>query len=182
MFEGAISARLANKYFEKEIFKVVKTRAALGALIMAIPDFGLGGIIFIAVLWNMYSKICEKVGISFRENMGKLIGLGMIVNILVAIILDLALTTFFFIAPFILYAQFYLSGKFFVESLKQLDIRTNESSSSSQNIKQASSYTTKHIKANDSIGFPAQKVFIYATTSLLGLGLLIGTVFYFSNY
>lgn len=120
MFEGMIAAKFANRYFEKDVFKIVKSRATLAALLMMLPDFGLGGFIFIAVLWNMYSKICEKVGISFSENRGKLIGVGAIVNIIVAFILDFALSALFFIEPFIIYAQFYLSGKFFVESLKTL--------------------------------------------------------------
>lgn len=119
MFEGTISAKLADKYFEKDIFKIVKRHAAVGALLMMLPDFGFGGFIFIAVLWRMYSKISDKVGISFSDNMGKLIGVGAIVNIIVAFILDFALSVLFFIEPFIVYAQFYLSGKFFVESLKK---------------------------------------------------------------
>lgn len=121
MFEGMISAKLADKYFEKEIFKIIKRRAAIGALLMAFPDFGFGGFIFIAVLWSMYSKISEKIGISFSEHKGRLIGLGFVVNIIVAFILDFALSAFFFIEPFIVYAQFYLSGKMFIESLKKLE-------------------------------------------------------------
>lgn len=120
MFEGFIAAKLANKAFEKDIFKVVKRHAFWGSLLMMLPDFGLGGFIFIAVLWSMYSKISEKVGISFSQNMGKLIGVGVIVNVIVAFIIDFALTMLFFIEPFIVYVQFYLSGKFFVESLKKL--------------------------------------------------------------
>lgn len=120
MFEGTISAKLANKYFEKDVFKVIKSRATIGALLMMIPDFGFGVFIFMAVLWNMYSKISEKVGISFSENRSKLIGVGMLVNIAVALIIDVAMTAFFFLEPFIIYLQFYLSGKFFVESLKKL--------------------------------------------------------------
>lgn len=42
------------------------------------------------------------------------------VNIAVAFVLDFLLTAVFFILPFILYIQFYLSGKFFVESVKKL--------------------------------------------------------------
>lgn len=117
---GLISAKLADKYFEKDIFKIIKRRAAIGALLMAFPDFGFGGFIFIAVLWSMYSKISAKVGISFSENIGKLIGIGVVINIVVAFILDFALSALFFIEPFLVYAQFYLSGKMFVESLKKL--------------------------------------------------------------
>ena len=60
MFEGIIAAKFADKYFEKDVFKVIKRRAALGSLLMMLPDFGFGGFIFIAVLWSMYSKISEK--------------------------------------------------------------------------------------------------------------------------
>lgn len=61
-----------------------------------------------------------KVGISFSEHKGKLIGIGVVINIIVAFILDFALSALFFIDPFLVYAQFYLSGKMFVESLKKL--------------------------------------------------------------
>lgn len=120
MFEGLIAAKLASNGFQKDVFKIIKRHATWGAILMMLPDFGLGGFIFIWVLWHMYSKISEKVGISFSENKGKLIGAGVIINIIVAFIIDIALTAFFFLEPFIIYAQFYLSGKFFVESLKKL--------------------------------------------------------------
>lgn len=120
MFEGIIAAKLAHKGFQEDVFKVIKRHATWGAILMMLPDFGFGGIIFIYVLWHMYGALCEKVGISFSENRSKLIGIGFAVNIAVAFILDIFLTAFFFIEPFILYFQFYLSGKFFVESLKKI--------------------------------------------------------------
>lgn len=120
MFEGLIAAKFADKYFEKNIFRIIKQRALWGSLLMMFPDFGLGGFIFIAVLWNMYSKIAEEVGISFSDNMGKLIGIGLIVNIIVAFIIDATMAVFFFLEPFVVYIQFYLSGKFFVDKLKKL--------------------------------------------------------------
>ena len=120
MFEGLIASKFANQYFEKSIFKIIKRRAAIGALLMMIPDFGLGVFIFIAVLWSMYSKIAKKVGISFAANRAKLIGVGTVINVIVALILDIALSAVFFIEPFIVYAQFYLSGKLYVEALKRL--------------------------------------------------------------
>ncbi len=121
MFEGMIAAKFADKYFEKSIFKIIKRRAALGSLLMMIPDFGLGGFIYIAVLWNMYSKISDNVGISFSDNIGKLIGVGVVINIIIAFVIDFALSAVFFIEPFIVYLQFYLSGYLFVESLKSFD-------------------------------------------------------------
>lgn len=120
MFEGLIAAKFADKYFEKDVFKTIKTHATVGALLMMLPDFGFGVVFFIGVLWHMYSSVAEKCGVSFSDNFGKLVGVGFVINIIVALILDVALTAFFFIEPFLLYLQFYLSGKFFVESLKKL--------------------------------------------------------------
>lgn len=129
MFEGLIMAQGAKKlglFDEKEVFKTVKKHAALGSLLMALPDFGLGGVFFAAVLWSMYSSVCKKVGVSFSENRSKLIGLGMVVNIGVAFILDFATAALFFITPFLAYLQFYLSGKFFVDRVKKMNLGANQ--------------------------------------------------------
>lgn len=121
MLEGCIAGKFANKMFEEEVFKTIKKHAFCGALIMMIPDFGFGTLFFIAVLWHMYSNICDKVGISFSDNFWKLVGLGIFVNIAIAFAIDLIFTALFFLEPFIMYFQFYMSGKLFVESLKTMD-------------------------------------------------------------
>lgn len=123
MFEGYIAGKFANKMFEKQVFQTIKSHALVGALLMMIPDFGFGTIIFIGVLWHMYSSICDKVGISFAQNFWELVGLGIVVNIVIALVIDIVFTVLFFLEGFIIYFQFYLSGKMFVESLKQLDIK-----------------------------------------------------------
>ncbi|MBD5403162.1 hypothetical protein HDR58_10280 [bacterium] len=120
MFEGTIAAKFANKYFEKDVFKIVRRHALVASLLMMLPDFGLGGLFYIVCLWRMYSKVAEKVGISFSNNKGKLIGVGFIVNIAAAFILDIIFTPLFFLEGFIVYAQFYLSGKLYVENIKKL--------------------------------------------------------------
>lgn len=120
MFEGYIAAKFANKMFEEDVFKTVKRHALVGALLMAIPDFGFGTLFYVGVLWHMYSSIAEKVGLSFSDNFWKLAGVGFFVNILIAFVLDLALFFVFFLEPFVMYLQFYLSGKAYVESLKKL--------------------------------------------------------------
>lgn len=120
MFEGYIAGKFANKMFEQDVFKIVKRHALFGSLAMMIPDFGFGGEIFTVVLWHMYSSISEKVGVSFSDNWGKLLGLGVVVNIAVAFAIDLVFTYLSFLEPFIIYAQFYTSGKAFIESLKKL--------------------------------------------------------------
>lgn len=120
MFEGYIAGKFANKMFEQDVFKIVKRHALFGSLAMMIPDFGFGGVIFTVVLWHMYSSISEKVGVSFSDNWGKLLGLGVVVNIAVAFAIDIVFTFLPFLEPFIIYAQFYTSGKAFIESLKKL--------------------------------------------------------------
>lgn len=120
MFEGLIAAKLANKMFEEDVFKIVKRHAFWGCLLMALPDFGFGTLIFIYVLWHMYSKIAEKCDLSFSENFWKLVGVGFIVNIVIALVFDIVFTALPFLAPFVFYAQFYLSGKLFVETLRKL--------------------------------------------------------------
>lgn len=120
MLEGFIAAKLANKMFEKDVFKIVKSHAFWGCLLMSLPDFGFGTVIFICVLWHMYSSIAEKCDLSFSENFWKLAGVGFIVNVLVALVLDIVLSALFFLAPFVFYAQFYLSGKMYIETLKRM--------------------------------------------------------------
>lgn len=119
MFEGLIASKLANKMFEKDVFRIVKKHAFWGCLLMSLPDFGFGTIIFIWILWRMYSKIAEKCNLSFSENFWKLAGVGFIVNIVVAFFLDIVFSVLPFLAPFVFYAQFYFSGKMYIEALKK---------------------------------------------------------------
>jgi uncharacterized protein (UPF0212 family) len=142
MFEGYIASKFANKYFEKDVFKTIRLHALFGALIMMIPDFGFGTLFFIGVLWHMYSSICKKVGISFSDNFWALVGVGVVVNIIVAFAIDLVFSVLFFLVGFISYFQFYFSGKLFVESLKQLNFDGQNNSSSSKSF----SETNRQIK------------------------------------
>lgn len=50
MIEGFIAGKLANKMFEKDVFKIVKRHAFWGALIIIHPLFGLVWICFVAIL------------------------------------------------------------------------------------------------------------------------------------
>lgn len=122
MFQGLITSKIAGKvYNDKELLKIVKRHAFFGALIMMIPDGGLGTIAYVIVLWHMYSKISRKIGMSFSENFWELAGVGFFVNIAVALVIDMLLTVLFFIEPFIMYLQFYISGKLFIESAKKVN-------------------------------------------------------------
>ncbi|MDE7377994.1 MAG: hypothetical protein K2N13_03420, partial [Paraprevotella sp.] len=75
---------------------------------------------YIYILWRMYSKIADKVGVSFADNSTKLIGVGIIVNLIVAFVIDIIMSFIFFLKPFVMYFQFYASGKLFIETLKKL--------------------------------------------------------------
>lgn len=115
MLEGFIAGKFANKMFEEDVFKIVKKHALGGALIMVLPLMGLDWLIYCGILWHMYYAICKKVGTSL--NISNII-VGIIVNIIVAVILDIILTFIPFLIGFIVYAQFYFSGKAYIETLK----------------------------------------------------------------
>ncbi len=106
--------------FEKDIAKVVKRRAFWGALIMALPLFGVEWIVFIIILWNMYSTLCEKVGTTLKFGT---IAVGLIVNIIVGIVIDALFTLIPILGwlgtGFVVYLQFYLSGKSYIETLRK---------------------------------------------------------------
>ena len=117
MFEGYIAGKLANRMFEQDVFRIVKKHAFWGALIMVFPLFGLDWLIYCCILWHMYYAICKKVGC--KLNIGSIFT-GVLVNIIVAVVLDLVLTFIPILIGFIVYAQFYFSGKAFIETLKKM--------------------------------------------------------------
>jgi len=119
MFEGYVAGKLANKMFENEVYRIVKRHAFFGALLMMVPDSGLGIIVYVIVLWHMYSKIAKKIGVDFKSNVFQILGVGIVVNIGVALLIDIFMTVLWFLEGFVIYFQFYVSGKLFIESLKR---------------------------------------------------------------
>lgn len=87
---------------------------------MALPLFGLDWITFCCILWHMYSKLCERA--HKKLDTGNVI-VGIIVNTVIAVVIDLLLTFVPVIGwlgtAFIVYLQFYLSGKSFIETIKK---------------------------------------------------------------
>ena len=150
MFEGFIAGKLAEKLFknEKEIFKSIKSHAMWASLIMMIPDFGLGVIAFAFILWHMYSSVCKKVGINFSDHFWQLVGVGLFVNIAIALVIDFALTFFFFLEPFLVYLQFYLSGKAFYKSLHELKLKPTHSTTYSTPPKQIQNKTQPQLPSS----------------------------------
>ena len=96
MFEGLIANKLANKMMEEDLYKIVKRHAFWGALVMILPLFGFDWIVFCAILWRMYNKICLHVGTTLKFST--------------------------IAAGFIVYAQFYFSGKAYIETLKRMHL------------------------------------------------------------
>lgn len=120
MLQGFIARKWGDKMFEKEIAKIVKRRAFWGAVIMALPLFGIEWIVFIIILWNMYSALSEKVGTKLKFST---IAVGFIVNIVVSIAIDALFTLLPVLGwlgtGFLVYLQFYLSGKMYIETLRK---------------------------------------------------------------
>lgn len=121
MLQGYIANKWGDKMFEKDIAKIVRRRAFWGAVIMALPLFGVEWVVFIVILWNMYSALCKKANTKLKFST---IAVGFIVNVIVAIAVDAALTLVPAIGwlgtGFIVYLQFYLSGKAYIETLRKM--------------------------------------------------------------
>ncbi len=120
MLQGYVAKKWGDKMFEDDIAKIVKRRAFFGALVMALPLFGLEWIVFTIILWNMYSALCEKAGTKLKFGT---IATGFIVNIVIAIAVDFLFTLLPVLGwlgtGFIVYLQFYLSGKAYIETLRK---------------------------------------------------------------
>lgn len=116
-------ARWGDKMFEEEMASIVKKHAAIAALIMMLPLFGLGVFAFAAILWHMYYDLCEKCGTKLKLSS---VILGILVNVVVAFVINLL---FSFIpvlgwlgTGFLIYVQFYFSGKSYIEILRKLNL------------------------------------------------------------
>ncbi|CDE59061.1 putative uncharacterized protein [Parabacteroides sp. CAG:409] len=116
-------AKWGDKMFEEDLAKVVRKHSFYAAIVMAIPLFGLGIFFFIYILWHMYSVLCEKCGTTLKIST---VIVGIIVNVIIAITVNLLLMLLPVVGwlgtGFIVYVQFYLSGKAFIESLRNLKI------------------------------------------------------------
>ena len=113
-------ANYGDKMFDKDTAKMIRRHAFWGALVMALPLFGLDWIVFVIILWHMYSSLCNRA--HKKLDFGNVV-LGVIVNCVIAIGLD-ALLSFIPIigwlgTAFIVYLQFYFSGKLYLETLKK---------------------------------------------------------------
>lgn len=113
MFEGRIAKYVGGGMFpEEDMLKTVHTHAAVAALVVALPLFGIE--------W-LASSLSEKVGVPFGCSS---VIVGIIVNVAITIGVDL-FGTFIPVIGWlttagIVYLQFYLSGKAYIETLRKM--------------------------------------------------------------
>ena len=119
--QGFVFKKVGDKMFDQDTAKIVRQHAFWGGLIMALPLEVVDTIGFAFILWHMYSKLCERA--NTKLNFGNIVA-GFIVNIIVALVISFALVALPVIGwlgtGFVVYLQFYLSGKSFITTLKNI--------------------------------------------------------------
>lgn len=125
MFEGQIAQAAGTQIFpEKELRTIVHSHAKVAAIVVGFPAFGLDflvNIAFIFILWDMYSELCKKA--NTKLTFGNVL-VGIIVNYAFVALLDSALAFLpvigWLTSAAIVYAQFYFSGKTYIETLRTI--------------------------------------------------------------
>lgn len=109
--------------FEEDMAKIVRKHAFWAAIIMIIPTFGFGLILYCYILWHMYYALCERCGTELKIST---VIAGIIVNLIIAAVVNFVLAYIPVIGwlgtGFIVYLQFYLSGKSYIETLRRLKL------------------------------------------------------------
>lgn len=80
---------------------MVNNHAIGGAIVFALPLFGFDNVIYAIILWHMYVKICDLAKKSFGTNVIKSFVGAVIVNIIVASLLELICNCFTFLGGMI---------------------------------------------------------------------------------
>ncbi|MCR8873186.1 hypothetical protein [Phocaeicola barnesiae] len=123
MLQGYIAKKWGDKMFENDMAKIVKKHAFWGAIIMALPTFGLGLIAYCYILWHMYYALCQRCETELKVST---VIAGIVVNFIVATVVNFVLAYVPIIGwlgtGFIVYLQFYLSGKGYIETLRKLEL------------------------------------------------------------
>lgn len=122
-------SRGADRGLSERMTSCIKSYSWWGAVIMALPLFGLDTIIYAIVLWSMYGKISSLSGVPFSGHAMKNILGGFIVNILIVFVLNMILDCILVLGwigcALIGYLGTKLSGQAYVEVLVQLHGRNN---------------------------------------------------------
>lgn len=90
--EAGVVDRYIDKGFSKRARKKVSMCAFLGGLAFALPLFGLDNIIYMIILWGMYSSLSKMACEAYHSSRTKNFIGGFIVNFLVASAIELALS------------------------------------------------------------------------------------------
>lgn len=121
--------RGADRGLSESMKSCIKSYSWWGAIIMALPLFGLDAIVYAIVLWSMYGRISCFSGVPFNGNAMKNILGGFIVNIVIVFILNFVLDFIVFFgwigSAIMGYYATKLSGQAYVEVLVQLHGRNN---------------------------------------------------------
>lgn len=112
-------ANLGDKMFDNDTAKIVRKHSFWGAVVLSIPIPVLELIPFVIILWHMYYKLSERANQSL--DFGNII-VGVLVNIGVALVLGFLIGLIPVVGwlghAFTTYLQFYLSGKLYLETIK----------------------------------------------------------------
>ncbi len=81
---------LIDRGFSERAKSLVTNHSIIGGISLALPLFGLDNILYIVVLWHMYYKLCDLANKSFGSNKAKSFIGAIIVNVIVASLLELA--------------------------------------------------------------------------------------------
>lgn len=90
--EAGVVDRYIDKGFSKRARKKVSMCAFLGGLAFALPLFGLDNVIYMIILWGMYSSLSKMACEAYHSSRTKNFIGGFIVNFLVASAIELALS------------------------------------------------------------------------------------------
>ena len=116
-FVKAVLKSAADEVLEKEIAKTVKQHAWIASLLMIFPLFGFDSILFIFVLWHMYTKICDLVHISFWDNFASTCLIAIIINFIIAFIASLLLSLIPLGDSIVAFMQIIFSGIAYLKAL-----------------------------------------------------------------
>ena len=152
MYMGIVNSveKFASGALDSQINAVIRKKAVIGALCMALPLWGIETIVYAITLWGTYSKISDISGVPFRSNFVKNALSGFILNIVVTFVLGLALDfipVFGWIGSALLgFLSIQLSGMGYVKALK---LAHGRKAKKDVNIKKGISNLKKKIDMSD---------------------------------
>ena len=115
--QGYVFKKVGDKMFDQDTAKIVKRHAFWASMVMMTPFEVFDSICYVIILWHMYSKLCERANTSL--NFGNIVA-GVIINVIIAAVISALCIVFFPITGIVVYLQFYMSGKGYISTLKNV--------------------------------------------------------------